>query len=827
MKNQAGSLVTFVRAGACILLAGLALAGCSGKDGSVGATGPTGSQGPAGPPGPTGPVLALDISTAKAITGTITNVTSGNAPVVTFSLVDEVGNPLKGLKATDVRLAIAQLQPMSADTGGSTQWRNYLTTVAKPAAGVGWGKTPTVQATAEAASTAGATFTDNGDGTYKYTFSKDLPTLAAASTSNGVALTYDGTLTHRVGFEIRGTGLNPTNNPVYDYLPSSGATTGLATRSVVSDKECDACHAKLALHGGPRIDVQYCVLCHNSGTTDPESGNTVDFKVLVHKIHSGAKLPSVVADKTNHGLVPAPGIGYVIFGFGGSVNNFNSVVWPQDTRNCTTCHNTTDANTPDAGNYQAYANTVACGSCHDTINFTTGAGHGPANIVATDKDCASSTCHGPTSTVASNGVPLAVVGAHVIPQLVLAQQFKFTVVKVESVQDAAGTIPGATACAAAASACTVLPGEYPKVTLKISNPQNGNLYALTDAPFTNTYLSASGSKTTARVRGRVAYTTLNYTNRGANTGTAATQAGLIDFIASPTTVKNADGTYTAVAARPLPPTGTPLAGGSGAISVEGRAIMNLAPTGQPVVNGNVPITSADPVYFPISDAKAVARRDVVDSANCLRCHKSLQLHGDARNNKVQLCVMCHNPAQAPRVQATGQPAGSSGSEPVDFKFFIHSLHAGNYKFGVVDLSEVGFPGALNNCLGCHKTDTYYPVDPAVVFATSIDAGPSAGYDDPTQHIAITANAAACGACHVDHTAQLHMKQNGAVIITDQFVGGLQFGAPNVLAPTAQYIKAADGSTLPQFQTETCVICHGPGATADVKVVHHATDYKFN
>jgi OmcA/MtrC family decaheme c-type cytochrome len=841
MNMGSGNVEKFIRGCACAILAAALLAGCSsGKDGATGATGTTGGQGPAGSPGPTGPILALDISTATSITATITSVSSGASPVVKFALVDQVGNPLSGLQATDIRLGIAQLQPAAA--GASNQWVSYITTVAKPAAGVGWGNTQ-VQATTETASAANGVFTDNGDGTYSYTFSKSLDDFATATNASyasnpppgGVvpAIAQAGgkadlTLTHRIGLELRGTTttLNPTNNAVYDYVPATGATTGLATRAIASNQECDACHAKFAIHGGPRIDVEYCVICHNSGTTDPESNNSLDLKVLAHKIHSGVKLPSVVADTANHGTVPAPGIGYVIFGYGGSVNNFNTVVWPQDTRNCTTCHNTGDANTPDAANYQNYVFAGACATCHDDFPK---AGVHPGGV--TDADCASSSCHSPTSTTLSpvTGVPISVTGAHLIPQLELAKQFQFTVLRVEAVQDAAGTVPGATACAATAAFCTVLPGEYPKVTIKITNPQDGSVYKLTDAPFTNTYVaSGSTTTTTARVRGRVAYTTLNYTNPGANTGTSATQAGLIDFMASTTTVLNADGSYTAVAARPLPPANTPaLSGGSGAVTVEGRAIMNLAAAGQPVANGNVPIRGAEPLYFAITDATPVARRDVVDTANCLRCHKSLQLHGDSRSNNVKLCITCHNPAQAPRVtykDANGvtQPGGS---EPVDFKFLIHSLHAANYKFGRLDYTEVGFPGQLNNCLGCHQTDTYYPVDPAKVFATSIDAGTA--YDDPTQHIAITANAAACGACHVTAAAALHMHQNGAVVITDQLVGGLQFGAPNVPTATMQQIKAADGSTQPQFRTETCTVCHGPGATADVKVVHQVTSFKYN
>jgi len=234
------------------------------------------------------------------------------------------------------------------------------------------------------------------------------------------------------------------------------------------------------------------------------------------------------------------------------------------------------------------------------------------------------------------------------------------------------------------------------------------------------------------------------------------------------------------------------------------------------------------VFFPITDATAVARRDVVDTANCLRCHKTFAFHGGARSDNTKLCVMCHNPAQAPRTGTNG----STGTEPVDFKYFIHGIHSATYKYGTLDFTDLGFPGVLNNCLGCHKKDTYYPVDPTKVAATSIDAGAVsntllAGADNPAQHIAITANAGACGSCHVDKTAQTHMKQNGAVVITDQFPAGLQYMAPNVLSASPLYIKDAKGMTKPQYQTETCDVCHGPGTTADVKVVHQVDTFKYN
>ena len=86
---------------------------------------------------------------------------------------------------------------------------------------------------------------------------------------------------------------------------------------------CNQCHDPLSAHGGSRQDVKLCVTCHQPQTVDPDTGNTVDFKVMVHKIHRGASLPSVEA-----------GTPYIIIGNSQSVHDFSDVVFPQDIRNC-------------------------------------------------------------------------------------------------------------------------------------------------------------------------------------------------------------------------------------------------------------------------------------------------------------------------------------------------------------------------------------------------------------------------------------------------------------------------------------------------------------
>ena len=58
-------------------------------------------------------------------------------------------------------------------------------------------------------------------------------------------------------------------------------------------------------------------MCHTPQTTDPDTGNTVDFKVMVHKIHMGSGLPSVKDGKP-----------YQIIGFNQNVSDWSSVNLP-------------------------------------------------------------------------------------------------------------------------------------------------------------------------------------------------------------------------------------------------------------------------------------------------------------------------------------------------------------------------------------------------------------------------------------------------------------------------------------------------------------------
>jgi OmcA/MtrC family decaheme c-type cytochrome len=755
----------------------LALAGCSGESGEQGAQGPSGPTGPSGPP----PGGGTGAGSAEFIKASIVRVTvpEDGKPVLDVRLLNQDDEPVAGLPASAISFVLARLEPgVNAE---SSTWHAITrrtdvfpgTPAPTPADRV-TGTGSRNQATTESGATGKWVEAAARNGAYTYTFAQSLKGISD--------IPYDPSLVHRVGLEIRTSpALTPTNipanNPVYSWIPATGAPVAQSGREIVDNDTCNACHDNLSVHGSARFDLQYCVMCHESYSFDAQSGNSIDMKVMIHKIHAGEALPSVEG-----------GGFYGIFGRGNTFNDFSHFVYPQDKRNCTTCHEESDDDTPQASNWRQTVNVETCSSCHDNVNFQTGANHG--GVAATEDTC--SACHGSTSGV------LSTQAAHVIPEDEAAKRFKFEVVKVQAIK--LDGSPGATACPAATVACKVLPGEFAKVTIRVSDPTTGTNYRITDAAFTNTIPctprppATTCTPTAARLRARVAYTTLNYTNPAS--GSTPAQPIQIDFLSTAAApagapaaaggapVLNADGTYTKAAARPLPAN---LIGGSGAAFLEGRTIVDIDES--PLTNefAEVGVTSSPGVPFPITDATPVARRQIVDIAKCDVCHARITAHGENRNDNTELCATCHNPELASGTTlATGRPW--------DFKLMIHAIHASTYNFGGESF-VIGYPGKLNNCEGCHVEDGYYPVDPAKVFATSITRGANAA--SPVDDIAWTPNAAACGACHTSVAAKAHIQTNGG-----------SFNAT----------KKADG-TSPEALNETCSFCHGPDGVADVKVEH--------
>ena len=301
------------------------------------------------------PGLVIKISSAEIATdGTIRT---------RFKLTDPQGLPLDRLGITTPG-AISVSLIAATIPQGQTQYTAYTTRVVTS-------PITRVTATQPGTDTPAGAYQQVGEGEYTYTFSIRAPA------------NFDRTATHSIGvyasrnlteFDL-GT---QRSNDVYNFVPDGSPVT--VTRDVVRTATCNArCHDPLALHGGSRQKVELCVLCHQPQNVDPDTGNSVNFPVLIHKIHRGADLPSVKAGKP-----------YQIIGNNQSVHDYSEVEFPADVRNCEVCHDSK------SGAAQADTwlkpNRNACGACHDDINFATGEKHGGDELPqVSDNQCAN--CH--------------------------------------------------------------------------------------------------------------------------------------------------------------------------------------------------------------------------------------------------------------------------------------------------------------------------------------------------------------------------------------------------------------------------------------------------
>jgi OmcA/MtrC family decaheme c-type cytochrome len=732
-------------------LLGLGLAGCSGDNG--GAERPTTPDGEYPPQPGTG--ANIPVTAAKEIVASVQRVTVGDdlRPVVEVYLKDDQNYSLTGLPPANIRFVLARLEP--GQNGASSSWHAITRRIEQPGP-VGPGTRPTVQGNTETATS--GTWTEKGNGVYTYKFAQSL---------DDPGIPFDGTMPHRVGLEIRlGNPMIPANNALMTFNPVTNAPVAASGREIVDNDTCNACHDKLEFHGGARVDTQYCVMCHDSYSADAQSTNSIDFKVMIHKIHAGEHLPSVEAGGT-----------YGIFGFNNSFEDFSHVAFPQDLRNCKTCHEEGDADTPQASSWRTTVNRASCGSCHDDVDFTTGENHG--GIAATDDTCTS--CHGPNADI------MGVEKAHLIPEQVAATKFKYEILGVTN----------------------TAPGQTPTVTVRVVDPTSGN------APYNIKAADGPFQVGSSALTVDIAYSTRpDFTNTGSGSATPTTgtpgQPIRIDVKATGVADTAIPGAFKATATTAIPAGAT----GSGSALLEGRPAVDA--------NGDSKLeTLAVPsvgLTFAITDTTPVGYRQIVDIEKCDDCHEQLALHGNNRVDNTELCATCHNPNAtdiAKRV-ANSDCVNKLGSDDqaIDLKFMIHAIHAGvatggtgyqvcGYGNTAYDFSGVKYPGRLENCEGCHLPGTYYPPDSTLAIATTIDAG--ADRSTPLGDVAISAGSAACSSCHSSDTAKQHMKLNGG-----------SFDA----------VKAAD-STTPGAPIETCGNCHGAGRPVDVKVEHGVGDFRYN
>ncbi len=286
-------------------------------------------------PDPTG----LDVTLSNI---TLTN--SGGIPVVSFHAATNAG-PVTDVAFGDVQFFMADLVP--ADT--PTSWGTWSTSYFER-----WAS--------ESSTTAGAIFTNNGAGDYTYTF----VTGFGSATALAEAPDYNPTHTQRLVIRVSGhndpaTGVALTNNTVgfLDFVVPGAGTDAVpldSQRLFVTAEACKKCHSPLfqqAHHADVYLDTRTCVVCHSplGHYATIMQRDDAYLPVLVHQIHD-----SIV----------------------GSRFDWSDVTFPQDVRNCVICHTDSGLNLGtgnEIDHWKTNPTAEVCGSCHVTLNFTTGENH--------------------------------------------------------------------------------------------------------------------------------------------------------------------------------------------------------------------------------------------------------------------------------------------------------------------------------------------------------------------------------------------------------------------------------------------------------------------
>jgi OmcA/MtrC family decaheme c-type cytochrome len=633
--------------------------GPQGPPGPQGSEGPSGPLGPAGPEGPPGRSFAV---LGQGLSAAIQEVTVGDGGQVMVDLIlaDAAGRPLPADVLEGYGFTIAQV--VVDEETALSRYRNLLVRTVQGQAYTVAGETvePALAEAMQTFADSGGAWTDQGDGRYRYTF------------KNALTSAVDLDLTTVVGAFLYRDGRSAVVNDLFTFVPAGGEPA--VTRDIVSTTGCNSCHDPLSFHGGTRLEVGLCATCHTDQTIDPETGNSLELSVLVHKIHSGRSLPTVQA-----------GLPYQLVGFRQSLHDYSDLVFPQDLRNCTTCH----VGGADSDNYKTQPSTASCTACHDNVNLATGDNH-PGNRPRADNTCAQ--CHEPDVEEFDDSV----VGSHTIPNR--SRQLAGLVFEILRVEG-------------------VAPEGAPSVSFTISDKEGRPL-----APEKLDYLAVTLAAPATDYQQRV--TEVIYR-------ASAGSPPLLD--------KTDDGGYRYTFAHTLPED----AAGAYLFAMEGYRMEELRDVEDPIrVAADNPV-----VYAAVGDGPTQPRRQVVDSASCKNCHDELALHGGMRRN-VDYCVACHNPTASDEAvrPAEAMPPVSidfkvlihqihRGAERAQKPYVVYGFRSSEH-----DYTNLRYPGNQANCTTCHLPGSYeMPLSNDVQPTILTQAGETLRVAPP-----ITS---ACTACH--------------------------------------------------------------------------------
>ena len=258
----------------------------------------------------------------------------------------------------------------------------------------------------------------------------------------------------------------------------------------------------------------------------------------------------------------------------------------------------------------------------------------------------------------------------------------------------------------------------------------------------------------------------------------------------------------------------------GIVALQGkpRVVSVLDPTATMAVRAKTPTYEW---MIGSGDAPVMARREIVDTGECLKCHVgSLYQHGGNRVDNVGMCILCHNSASNEKSVRVGMGVDASEAydgkvgETFEMKTMLHRIHSsgtgdspvyavyrnrGIYAFapdvslvpnwdvvsteGCTD-DEIArgerlafggdpesstscqphnfhaptYPRALNNCGACHTDEFAVLPEGAKAMAATTDAGGTV-WENQLDDVLQGAQTTACVTCHADSASKGHAYQN--------------------------------------------------------------------
>jgi OmcA/MtrC family decaheme c-type cytochrome len=579
----------------------------------------------------------------------------------------------------------------------------------------------------------------------------------------------------------------------HNFVPAGGTPE---LDQVVALQACNTCHAPAVRAHGTRLGTQLCMTCHTPQTVDVQTGNSVDFKEMVHKIHYGADLPRAAGQPPYQivGFAPPPATGDQ-----GALFVFD-LTFINDVRNCTLCHQGEDAN-----RHLTRADYASCSTCHGIVRF---ADQTPAERLCTPNHKDRAPCnHLPVATTANCGACHDQEGVRQrhVSMFELAEQFRY------EIQDVA------------------VENRVPTVRFRVMNTvtnQPRNLQ--TDPAYRRTGPTPHASAPALNVQ--LGWPSTEYTNAGSGVTTSPGQPRSISLFdatgqfipGSATLVPGQENTYQ-VTFPVAVPEGIP----SATVFIDGRPVVR---------NENLPVVNVTRT-FAVEGTAVQQRRQIVSIDSCNECHGVLSFHGRNRNGSIETCVVCHNP-KATDIRRRG---ADPDEETIDFKVLIHAIHAADIRFPRRPLARnlpipagvftvYGFapppatgtahhypgdiPAGVGNCNMCHVGESWRIPLRAEVLDTVIDTG--ASIESQEDDLTMGRTTAVCLSCHNNVRFDLDaagLTQCNELAVTNR---------PRLVDPQDPQSRepgCRHSGGLGEASDQACAGCHGTGALFDIAPRH--------